>query len=60
MKAKEYNLIEKCIQDGVRMGFARAHKYTDNPTKEQMIQDIEKYVLDEICEWFVLENWEEL
>jgi hypothetical protein len=52
MKAKEYNLLIQCIENGVDHGMLRAYKYDDKPSNEQIKQTIVDSVLFEICEWF--------
>lgn len=52
MKAKEYNLLIQCIENGVNHGMLRAYKYDDKPSNEQIKQTIVDSVLFEICEWF--------
>ena len=56
MKAKEYNLIVQCIENGVRTGWNRAHKHSDTPDADTIQQAIEDAVLNEICEWFDFED----
>jgi hypothetical protein len=56
MKAKEYNLIVQCVENGVRTGWNRAHKHTDTPDDEAIQQAIEDAVMNEICEWFDFED----
>jgi len=56
MKAKEYNLIAQCVENGVMLGWNRAHKHIDNPEPEFIREQIERAVLNEICEWFVFEG----
>lgn len=53
MVANEYNLMEQCVEDGVSIGWLRAHKHTDTPTPTQIQQQIMDAVMNEICEWFV-------
>jgi hypothetical protein len=56
MKAKEYNLIIQCVENGIALGWNRAHKHTDTPDAEAIQQAIEDAVLNEICEWFDFED----
>lgn len=56
LKPKTYQLLGRCIEDGVRFGITRAYKYTDKPTKEQMYDEIEKAIMYEICEWFHIDD----
>jgi hypothetical protein len=52
MIPKTYELLDRCIADGVRYGLNRAYKHTDAPTQEQMEAEIENAVMNEICAWF--------
>ena len=52
MKAKEYNLLVRCIEDGVSLGYNRAYKHDDVPDEEYIKQQIIDAVLNEVCEWF--------
>ena len=56
MKAKEYNLIAQCVETGVVLGWNRAHKHIDDPEPEHIREQIERAVLNEICEWFDFED----
>jgi hypothetical protein len=52
MKAKTYQLIQECVENGVQLGFNRAHKHTDTPSDEELQNKIIDSVMIEICEWF--------
>ena len=56
MKAKEYNLIAECVENGVMLGWNRAHKHNDEPDSQHVRECIEQAVLNEICEWFDFED----
>jgi hypothetical protein len=56
MKANEYRLMERCIEEGTNYGWNRAHKHVDNPSPEQIKEQIAYYVMQEICEWFRFED----
>ncbi len=56
MKAKEYNLIAQCVENGVMLGWNRAHKHIDDPDPQHIREQIERAVLSEICEWFDFED----
>lgn len=56
MKANEYNLITHCVETGVRLGWNRAHKHSDEPEPQHIRDQIEQAVLNEICEWFDFEE----
>lgn len=53
MKANEYKLLSRCIEDGIQLGINRAYKHSDGmPSKDVMLDQIEAAVMQEICEWF--------
>ena len=52
MKVKMYELIQECVENGVSIGFNRAHKHTDTPTDENLQNSIIDSVMMEICERF--------
>jgi hypothetical protein len=56
MRAKEYQLMARCVEDGVNYGFNRAHKHLDAPTEEQIKTQIYEQVMNEICECFVFDR----
>lgn len=56
MKAKEYNVLTRCIEEGVMRGWNRAYKHEENPDPQHIRDQIEQAVLNEICEWFDFED----
>jgi hypothetical protein len=52
MKPNTYKLIERCIEDGVPIGYARAHKHTEKPLDDLIFNEIIHAVMLEISEWF--------
>ena len=56
MRAKEHAVLDRAIEEGVAYGWRRAHKHTDNPTKDEILAHIEQAVMFEICEWFEFRN----
>lgn len=45
-------VLEMCIDTGIKLGYERAHKHTDTPTKQQMVDAISAAIWNEIYEWF--------
>jgi len=56
MKANDYRLMERCIEDGLAYGWARAHKHNSNPTDAAILEEQRRYIMAEIAEWFVFED----
>lgn len=50
-----YAVVERAVEEGVRWGWQNAHKHTDTPTKETVIDQIGQDVMRELVE--VLRFW---
>ena len=60
MKPKLLSLLERCIEDGIALGYNRAFKHNDSPSKEEFQHEIHKAIMNEIYEWFDFpENYDE-
>jgi hypothetical protein len=44
-----------CIENGLTIGYRRAFKHTDNPTEEQITNQIRESIMNELYEWFDFE-----
>lgn len=55
MKAKEYALMQRCIEEGIQRGHTRAYKHTETPLKTHIENEIYEAIMAELCEWF---DWE--
>jgi|APGre2960657404_1045060.scaffolds.fasta_scaffold82154_4 hypothetical protein len=56
MKVKTLVILEQAIHEGVIRGYRRAHKHNENPTEESICDNIEKYVMEQIYEYFTFEE----
>jgi hypothetical protein len=56
MKPKTRVILEMAIEEGVRRGYARAHKHVENPTEGAIIEHIEDAVMSQIYEYFTFEQ----
>jgi predicted Zn-dependent protease with MMP-like domain len=56
MKPKFLPVLEMCIENGLTYGYRRAFKHTDNPTEEQITDQIKQSIMHELYEWFDMEN----
>ena len=52
MKPKLLPLLERCITDGIERGYARAHKHTDTPPPNVIIDQIYENIMHELYEAF--------
>lgn len=53
MKADEYKLMDRCVEEGVSLGLSRARKHNDNPTDQQISSAIQDAVMANVSEWFI-------
>lgn len=56
MRPNEYLVLSECVEDGINLGYTRAHKHTDTPTEQQIKEAIEQSVMTEICQYFYFED----
>ena len=56
MKPKIRVILELAIEEGVRRGYARAHKHVENPTEEAICETIEDCVMSQIYEYFTFDE----
>ena len=56
LKPKTYPILVDAIENGVKYGYHRAHKHNDNPDKDQVTDAIVAAVLNEIFEWFEIDD----
>jgi hypothetical protein len=54
---KIYNLLSRCIEDGIRRGYRRAHKHVESPAEDSIFLNIEECIMGEITEWFDFEEF---
>lgn len=56
MRANTYKLVRECIEEGIRIGWSRAHKHTDKPDETVIFDRIEDAIMLEINEYFIFEE----
>ena len=52
MRAKIRKILEECIENGLQYGMMRAHKYTDDPGHDYLIDEMDNAIWLEIDERF--------
>lgn len=50
MKANYYFIIVRAIEEGVKLGLNRAYKHEDRPSREVMEDNIERAIMNGLCE----------
>ena len=56
MKVNERALLERCIEEGLRDGYRRAHKHVDQPTENGMRETMWDAIWLHIDEYFEFET----
>jgi archaeosine-15-forming tRNA-guanine transglycosylase len=56
MKPKFRVILEMAIEEGVRRGYALAHKHVENPSEGAIIERIEDAVMSAIYEDFIFDE----
>ena len=56
---RSYNLISRCVEDGISYGYQRAFKHTASPGEAHIKESIYDAVTNEISEWFNFPEQEE-
>lgn len=56
MKVDEYKVLVMVIENGVNLGWNRAHKHSDTPEDYYIRNCIEEAVMLELLEYFKLDN----
>ena len=60
MKPKVYQLIERCVRDGMNVGYNRHNKHKDvqDPFNADLTEDQIDAIMFEISEWFTFTDEE--
>jgi hypothetical protein len=56
LKMNAWKIVTIAVEQGVAYGYRRAHKHTDKPTEEHLVQEIEDAVMSAISD---VVNWED-
>lgn len=53
---KTYDLLCRCIEDGIAMGYNRAFKHDSRPSENIIKEHIHREVMNEIHQWFDIKD----
>lgn len=56
LKVNTYAVLEECIEIGINSGYRKAYKHTDNPTEQQIKEEILRYVMLQVSEKFKFDD----
>lgn len=51
-----YTVLRRAVEEGIDVGYRRAHKHSDNPSENHLKEQIETGIMNEICEVFKFED----
>lgn len=52
LQVNVYEVLSRAIEDGLKMGWRRAHKHTDTPGEESILEHQQNAIMSEVCEVF--------
>ena len=52
MKVRAYDVLRRAVEEGAAYGWRRAHKHTDTPGENAIVDQIVRGVLNEVCDYF--------
>jgi len=50
VKIDAYRVIDAAVENAISYGYSRAFKYTDSPTKDQIMDEIHRSVMNNLCD----------
>ena len=53
LQVDAYRILSDAVENGIAAGWRRAHKHTDTPTQEGIKCEIEREIMNRICEIFI-------
>lgn len=56
MRARDSLVLERCVETGIKLGLNRARKHQEAPTEDEVVQAIQRAIMDEVEEWFIFEE----
>ena len=59
MKPNELKVLDMCLESGAARGLRQATKHNENPTPEQVANQVAFCIEEEIMDWFRFDDPEE-
>lgn len=56
VKVRLYPLLERAVEEGIALGWNRAHKHADTPNEARIKEEIERAIMSELSELFDFGN----
>lgn len=45
-----YNIISNAIENGIELGWNRAHKHVEAPSKDHLLDEIHRNIMNNLCD----------
>lgn len=59
VRVRAYEVMRRCVEEGVVFGYRRAYKYTDAPDEDRFVAEIVTGVLCALEEYFMFDDIED-
>lgn len=56
VRVRVYEVVCRAVEEGIRLGITRAHKHTDEPSRDAIQENIEREVMTSLCEVLAFEE----
>jgi len=56
MRVRAYDVVRRAVEEGAAYGWRRAHKHTDAPGEDAIVDQIIQGVLNDVCEYFDVDD----
>lgn len=56
VRANVYRIMDEAVENGVRYGWRRAHKHTETPDEDMIVDEINRAVMSELCEYLIFDD----
>lgn len=53
---KTYDILDRCVSEGIAMGYTRAFKHDSRPSEDTIKENIHREVMSEICAYFSINS----
>jgi hypothetical protein len=52
LRVQAYPVFSRALEEGIQIGWNRAHKHTDKPDEQTVQEEIHTAVMNSVCEMF--------
>lgn len=52
VQVRVYDVMNRCVEEGISLGWLCAHRHTNKPSDEVILEQMQVAVMNAICEFF--------